>query len=132
MKRLKKTLKKHKAGFGIFHCCSVYPSNQKEIRLTNINYLIKKLNLLTGFSDHTIGKNSSGRARELGATFFERHFTLDRTFKGTDHAASLEPDGFRRFVRNLKEASSSLKSWDGNLSNEELMQRKKLKRVTDE
>ena len=101
VKRLKKTLKKHKAGFGIFHCCSVYPSNQKEIRLTNINYLIKKLNLLTGFSDHTIGKNSSGRARELGATFFEKHVTLNKKLKGPDHSFALEIKYFKNFVKYI-------------------------------
>ena len=99
VKRLHKTLKKHNAGFGIFHCCSVYPSNKNEIRLSNISYLIKKLNLLTGFSDHTIGKISSGRARALGATFFEKHVTLNKKLKGPDHPFALEIKYFKNFVK---------------------------------
>jgi len=101
IKRLKKTLKKHKAGFGIFHCCAVYPSSQKEIRLKNISYLIKKLNLLTGFSDHTLGKISSGKARSLGATFFEKHVTLNKQFKGPDHPFALEIKYFKNFVQYI-------------------------------
>ena len=99
VKRLKKTLRKHKAGFGIFHCSSVYPSSKNEIRLNNISYLIKKLNLLTGFSDHTIGKISSGRARSLGATFFEKHVTLNKKLKGPDHPFALEIKHFNNFVK---------------------------------
>ena len=66
-------------------------------------------------------------AYTLGAHLVERHFTLDRTMKGTDHSASLEPEGLRKLVRNLKTTYLSLKEKDGIL-NCEKFQRKKLKR----
>ena len=50
-------------------------------------------------------------------------------FKGTDHSASLEPDGLRRLIRNIREASKAIKNWDGNLDEQELIQRKKLKKI---
>ena len=64
----------------------------------------------------------------LGATWIERHFTLDRTWKGTDHAASLEPDGLRRLVRDVKNVSLSLAFKETELLEVEKVQRKKLKR----
>lgn len=54
-----------------------------------------------GFSGHHLGIAVDIAAYALGAEVFERHYTLDRTWKGTDHAASLEPDGMRRLVRDF-------------------------------
>ena len=65
----------------------------------------------------------------LGAEWIERHFTLDRTWKGTDHAASLEPDGLRKLIRNTEEVSQSLKFKKGKILNIEIEQRKKLKKI---
>ena len=67
-------------------------------------------------------------AYTLGATWFERHFTLDRTQKGTDHSASLEPDGLRRLKRDLKAASVSLSKKPSEIVEVENFQRKKLKK----
>jgi N-acetylneuraminate synthase len=64
----------------------------------------------------------------LGATWVERHFTLDRTWKGTDHAASLEPDGMRRLVRDLRNVSLALAPKAEQLLDCEKVQRRKLKR----
>ena len=66
-------------------------------------------------------------AYTLGANVIERHFTLDRTMKGTDHSASLEPDGLKKLIRNLNTTYISLKEKKGIL-NCEKFQRKKLKR----
>ena len=64
----------------------------------------------------------------LGAEWIERHFTLDRTWKGTDHAASLEPDGMRRLVRDVRNVSKALRSKYSEILPVEEVQRKKLKR----
>ena len=63
----------------------------------------------------------------LGAECIERHFTMDRTWKGTDHAASLEPDGLRRLNRNISALSKSLKFKNIDILEIEDTQRKKLK-----
>ena len=84
-----------------------------------------------GFSGHHPGISIDIAAYTLGAEYFERHFTLNRTFKGTDHAASLEPDGLRRLVRNLRETKIALSDWDGNLDEEETFQRNKLKKIVN-
>ncbi|MFO7312347.1 MAG: N-acetylneuraminate synthase family protein, partial [Bacillota bacterium] len=62
-----------------------------------------------------------------GATVIERHFTLDRTWKGTDHAASLEPDGLRRLVRDVRNVAKALVPKREELLPVELEQRRKLK-----
>jgi N-acetylneuraminate synthase len=64
----------------------------------------------------------------LGATWIERHFTLDRTWKGTDHAASLEPDGMRRLVRDIHNVHKALSAKATELLPCEDVQRAKLKR----
>ena len=66
-------------------------------------------------------------AMTLGAELIERHFTLDRTWKGTDHAASLEPDGLRKLCRDVKNVHSALKNKDTDILPVEAVQREKLK-----
>ena len=80
-----------------------------------------------GFSGHHNGIAIDVAAYTLGAEVFERHFTLDRTWKGTDHAASLEPDGLRRLVRNLNATKMSLTYKKDEILPVEMVQRKKLK-----
>ena len=66
-------------------------------------------------------------AYTLGAQVIERHYTLDRTWKGTDHAASLEPDGIRKLVRNLKAVQKALTYKEQEILPIEQVQRDKLK-----
>ena len=66
-------------------------------------------------------------AYTLGAEYIERHYTLDRTWKGTDHAASLEPDGIRKLVRNLNAVYESLQEKPEEILPIEQIQREKLK-----
>ncbi|MFW6311851.1 MAG: N-acetylneuraminate synthase family protein, partial [Nanoarchaeota archaeon] len=66
-------------------------------------------------------------AYTLGAVYIERHFTLDRTWKGTDHAASLEPDGLRRLVRDLRAVEKALNYKEKEILDIEKVQREKLK-----
>ena len=63
----------------------------------------------------------------LGAEFIERHFTMDRTWKGTDHAASLEPDGLRKLVRDIDSLAASFEEKSIEILEIELNQRNKLK-----
>ena len=79
------------------------------------------------FSGHHLGIAIDVAAYTLGATWIERHFTLDRTWKGTDHAASLEPDGLRRVVRDLNATYKSMGRKEGGLLDIEIEQREKLK-----
>jgi len=80
-----------------------------------------------GFSGHHLGIAADIGALALGATYFERHYTLDRTWKGTDHAASLEPDGMRRLARDLRNVSRALRAKPSELLEVEIPQRSKLK-----
>lgn len=88
----------------ILNCVSGYPVPFEDISLLELRRMkeqyggrVKKI----GFSGHHLGIAVDIAAYALGAEVFERHYTLDRTWKGTDHAASLEPDGMRRLVRDL-------------------------------
>ena len=83
-----------------------------------------------GFSGHHRGIAIDIAAFTLGANYIERHFTLDRTWKGTDHSASLEPDGIRKLKRNLEETFHSLKYKTNPILKVEKPSRKKLKYIS--
>ena len=80
-----------------------------------------------GFSGHHLGLAIDNAAYALGARWFERHFTLDRTWKGTDHAASLEPDGMRRLCRDLRATAEAMRPKPADILKIEISQREKLK-----
>ena len=83
----------------LFNCTSGYPVPFKDVCLLEITRMREAYEdrvKAIGFSGHHLGIAIDVAAYTLGASVFERHYTLDRTFKGTDHAASLEPDGIRR------------------------------------
>jgi len=80
-----------------------------------------------GFSGHHKGIALDIAAYALGATWNERHFTGDRTWKGTDHAASLEPPGMAKLCRDLREAWVSMSLKEQEILPVEAVQRKKLK-----
>ena len=80
-----------------------------------------------GFSGHHLGIAADIAAITLGAEWVERHFTLDRTWKGTDHSASLEPDGLRKLSRDIKNVYKSLSFKSKDILEVEEVQRKKLK-----
>lgn len=82
-----------------------------------------------GFSGHHLGIAVDIAALTLGANWVERHFTLDRTWKGTDHSASLEPDGLRKLVRDLRAVASALTDKPSDILDIEAPQRAKLKRL---
>ena len=96
----------------LFHTTSCYPCKFQNVYLKNITFLQERYNLPVGFSGHHLGIAIDIAAAVLGAEIIERHFTLDRTMKGTDHAASLEPHGLHKLVRDLKALEQSMELWD--------------------
>lgn len=116
----------------IYACTSGYPVPFEDICLGEISRLkniygkdVKAI----GFSGHHLGIAVDIAALALGATYFERHFTLDRTWKGTDHAASLEYQGMLKLARDLRATNLALSDKEKEILNIEEVQRKKLKRV---
>ncbi len=114
----------------LYACTSGYPIQASEACLLEIPRLIEAYGdevEAIGYSGHHNGIAIDTVAYTLGATYIERHFTLDRTWKGTDHAASLEPDGMRRLQRNLSQAADALAPKPSEILPIEEPQRVKLK-----
>jgi sialic acid synthase len=86
----------------ILHCTSGYPASYDELNLNVIPAFREQFSCVVGWSGHDTGIAMSPVAHALGARIIEKHFTLDRSSKGTDQAMSLEPHGFRSMVENLK------------------------------
>ena len=98
-----KVLLKNKVKVILMHCVSRYPTRFNEISLGFISKLKKKFpSCIIGLSDHFNGIISGPIAYTQGARVFEKHVTLNRAWKGTDHSFSLEPEGFRKFVRDIR------------------------------
>lgn len=116
----------------LYSCTSGYPVAFEDICLLEITRLREKFATRVkeiGFSGHHLGIAADVAAITLGATWVERHFTLDRTWKGTDHSASLEPDGMRRLCRDIQHVAAALNYKDTELLEVEKVQRDKLKWV---
>ena len=96
-------LLRHHDEVAILHCVSEYPCEYNRLGLDNIERLIAEFPKCTiGSSDHFNGTLSGPVAYLKGARVFEKHVTLNRSWKGTDHSFALEPEGFRKFVRDIK------------------------------
>ena len=119
----------------IYACTSGYPVPFEDICLNEITRLKntygKEVKAI-GFSGHHLGIAVDIAALALGATYFERHFTLDRTWKGTDHAASLEPAGLQKLARDLRNVAKALTYNSEDILDIEKVQRKKLKRKVND
>lgn len=114
----------------IYSCTSGYPVPFKDVCLKEIIRLKETYGKdvkAIGFSGHHLGIAVDIAALALGATYFERHFTLDRTWKGTDHAASLEPQGLQKLARDLRQTYLALNYKQKEILDIEAIQRKKLK-----
>lgn len=114
----------------IYSCTSGYPVAFEDVCLYEISRISKEYKDRVkdiGFSGHHLGIAVDIAAMTLGANWIERHFTLDRTFKGTDHAASLEPTGMFKLCRDIKNVSKALSYKQSDLLDVEEVQRKKLK-----
>ncbi len=114
----------------LYHCTSGYPIPLSDVYLPELNRLTDTYGdsiKAVGFSAHYTGIGLDAPAFLLGAQFIERHFTLDRSWKGTDHAASLEPDGLRRVRKDTINLAQALRKKDKEILEIEVEQRKKLK-----
>lgn len=115
----------------IYNCTSGYPVPFEDVCLLEISRLKEKYSSrvhAVGFSGHHLGIAVDSAAVALGAEFIERHFTLDRSWKGTDHAASLEPDGMRRLARDCRVIKKTLVYKHPEILPIEKAQRQKLKK----
>jgi len=86
----------------ISHCTSTYPCKPEELNLRMILTLKEEFNCPVGYSGHEVGLQTTLASTVLGACFVERHITLDRAMWGSDHAASVEPGGLMRLVRDIR------------------------------
>jgi N-acetylneuraminate synthase len=90
------------------HTTSSYPCPDEDVNLEALSVMRKMLGLPVGYSGHEAGIALTFAARVMGACWLERHFTLDRAHWHKDHAASLEPDGLRRLVRDVRRYENAL------------------------
>ncbi len=95
-------LSKNKIEISVLHCVSEYPTPPERLGLDKIKELKNHFKSCTiGLSDHFNGTLSGPLGYMMGARVFEKHVTLNRSWKGTDHAFALEPNGFAKFVRDI-------------------------------
>ncbi|MDP5158591.1 MAG: N-acetylneuraminate synthase family protein [Flaviramulus sp.] len=114
----------------LYNCTSGYPVPFEDVCLLDINLLIEKYKddvKHIGFSGHHLGIAVDVAAYTLGANIIERHYTIDRTWKGTDHAASLEPMGLRKLSRDVNAVYKALQFKKQDILPIEQVQRNKLK-----
>lgn len=92
--------------FALLHCVSSYPAPHNQIHLKAMETLRREFSVPVGYSDHTEGIDVAITAVRLGAQILEKHFTLDRTMIGPDHAASLEPPELKEMIRVIRDAQA--------------------------
>jgi sialic acid synthase len=112
----------------LYACTSGYPIKFEDVCLKDIESLEIYKCKGYGYSGHHLGIAIDMGAVCQGYDYLERHFTLDRIWKGTDHVASLEPDGMRRLVRDIKAMQEALSYKKDDILEVEKPTRKKLKR----
>ena len=114
----------------LYNCTSGYPVPYKDVCLLEISRMKEMYGQRVkaiGFSGHHLGIAVDSAAFTLGAEYIERHYTLDRTWKGTDHAASLEPHGIKNLVKDLNDVYEALSYKETEILPIEKVQRDKLK-----
>ena len=91
----------------LLHCVSAYPPRVEDVNLRAMNTLRDAFKLPVGYSDHTIGINIPLAAVAMGAKVIEKHFTLDKTMEGPDHAVSADPVDLKNLVSGIRELEKS-------------------------
>ena len=133
MKDIEKAVKifrKEKCPFELLHTNSSYPMKNNEANLKLISSLVKKFKCNVGYSGHEKGASFvSTAAVIMGATTIERHITIDRTLYGHDQAASLEPEGMRRLVRDIRMIDEIMGDGVKRIWKSELPNMKKLRQI---
>lgn len=100
-------LRERNADFGLLHCRSTYPAPFHNLNLDFMNELKRRYDVPVGYSGHERGIAVSSAAVAMGASVIERHFTLSRDMEGPDHSASLEPQGLKKLVRDIRNIEES-------------------------
>ncbi len=113
----------------IMHTTSTYPCPPEELNLNMIRTLREMYKVPVGYSGHETGLQTTVAAVVLGANLIERHITLDRAMWGSDQAASVEPQGFSRLVRDIRTVELALGDGQKRVYDSELPIMKKLRRV---
>ena len=120
-------IKKYTKDFVVMHCVSCYPTEDKDINLNVIPTLKNRYNCPVGYSGHERGIAITASTVLLGSCAIERHFTLDRTMKGPDHASSVEPIGLNDIVTRSKKIFNAMGTSEKNVLDCELKNRKKFR-----
>ncbi|MCY2993458.1 MAG: N-acetylneuraminate synthase family protein [Planctomycetota bacterium] len=113
----------------LLHSCSTYPAYYEELNLRIIPVLHAQYGVPVGYSGHETGIPSSVAAAVLGACMIERHITVDRSMWGSDQAASLEPNGMARLVRDIRLVETALGDGVKRVLEREVPVMQKLRRV---
>lgn len=121
-------LKQYAKDYAILHCNSSYPAPIEELNLSCIKTLKEKYNCEVGYSGHEFRLGTSVAAVYLGASIIERHVTLDRTMWGSDHMASVEPQGLFKLVSGIRELEKSYGDGTISVTETEKEVRKKLRK----
>ena len=94
--------------FALLHCVSNYPADPADVNLRAMQSLAAAFQVPVGYSDHTVGCEVAVAAVAMGACVIEKHYTLDRSLPGPDHAASLEPHELKELVRQIRTVEKAL------------------------
>jgi N-acetylneuraminate synthase len=113
----------------LLHCTSTYPSDPAELNLRGMYTLVRQFGLPVGYSGHEVGLQTTVAAAALGACVIERHITLDRSMWGSDQAASVEPQGFERLVRDIRTVERALGDGQIRIYESEIPVMQKLRRI---
>ncbi len=116
-------------GLVLLHCNSTYPARVEELNLRAMATLRERYGVPVGYSGHEVGLAPTIAAATLGAAVVERHVTLDRAMWGSDQAASVEPPGFKRLVRDIRVVEEALGDGVKQVYDSELPVREKLRRA---
>jgi sialic acid synthase SpsE len=120
-------IRKYHENFALLHAVSCYPTEDKDMNLKQITSLQERYNCPVGYSGHEKGVGLCTSTIAMGACVIERHFTLDRTMKGPDHAASVEEEGFRLIVDRTHRLYQALGTAEIRVMDCELANRKKFR-----
>ena len=120
-------LEEEEADYAILHCNSAYPAPLEDLELGAIPKLQERYRCEVGYSGHEFRLGTSVAAVYLGATIIERHITLDRTMWGSDHMASVEPQGLFKLVSGIRELEIAYGNGEVRVTDSEVGPRRKLR-----
>lgn len=95
------------SGIALLHCTSLYPAPINTLSLSSIGWLNRRYGVPSGFSDHSKGVTAAALAVAAGAVAIEKHFSLDPSRPGYDHAIALDPRQFRQMLQCIREAEAA-------------------------